>query len=513
MVFVNSMSDLFQDGVPDEYIITVAHVMAIAKWHTFQVLTKRPQRMRELLSDKLLFAARAPHIWWGVSVEDKQYGVPRIAQLRTAPAQVRFLSIEPLLEDLGQVDLTGIHWVIVGGESGPGARPMQQVWVESIRDQCAAARIPFFFKQWGGVQKSKTGRILNGRTYDEQPPRSSVPVPEPIRRFAFIQDLERTVASWRSTIVGNRSGSKTRRSRGVQNAPAARRVEEEGPYLFEMPEQTTPEPQIAPLTEPIWTENKARLIERYLYYFVLVTKHGTYIDGFAGPQWLDKPDMWAAKLVLESEPRWFRHFHLFDREKGKVDHLHALRNLYPERDIHVYQGDFNSLLPDLLQSGKITQREATFCLLDQITFECHWATLQALAQYKTVGHKIELFYFLPNSWLLRALKQQRDIQVLKNWWGRDDWETWGSLSREERARSFAARFKQELGYRSVKPWPIYERRDGGNIMYYMIHATDHPAAPELMARAYRQAVKPKESYEQLQMEFKSLAIEIELAPC
>ena len=169
MVFVNSMSDLFQDGVPDEYIITVARVMVMAHWHTFQVLTKRAERMCDMLSDSLNFAAHARHIWWGVSVEDKRYGIPRIAQLRAVPVQVRFLSIEPLLEDLGQIDLTGIHWVIVGGESGTGARPMQQAWVESIRDQCVAVQIPFFFKQWGGFPKSKRGRSLNSRTYDEQP--------------------------------------------------------------------------------------------------------------------------------------------------------------------------------------------------------------------------------------------------------------------------------------------------------------------------------------------------------
>jgi protein gp37 len=197
MVFVNSMSDLFQDGVPDEYIITVARAMVMAHWHTFQVLTKRAERMRDMLSDSLNFAAHARHIWWGVSVEDKRYGIPRIAQLRAVPVQVRFLSIEPLLEDLGQIDLTGIHWVIVGGESGTGARPMQQAWVESIRDQCVAGQIPFFFKQWGGFPKSKRGRSLNSRTYDERPACLSVPVPDTARRRALIEEMEHTVAHWR----------------------------------------------------------------------------------------------------------------------------------------------------------------------------------------------------------------------------------------------------------------------------------------------------------------------------
>jgi len=169
MIFVNSMSDLFHEGVPDDYIIAVAEVMQRANWHTFQVLTKRSERMRSLLQSKLSDAAREAHMWWGVSVENRKYGLPRIDHLRAAPATVRFLSIEPLLEDLGHVDLSSISWVIVGGESGPGARPMKKDWVISIRDQCHDQGVPFFFKQWGGVHKKQTGRELDGKTYDEFP--------------------------------------------------------------------------------------------------------------------------------------------------------------------------------------------------------------------------------------------------------------------------------------------------------------------------------------------------------
>jgi protein gp37 len=178
MVFVNSMSDLFQDGVSDEYIVAVARVMAHANWHTFQVLTKRGDRLRKLLSTKLRPFASESHIWWGVSVENRKYGLPRIDHLRRAPAAVRFLSVEPLLEDLGALNLEGIHWVIVGGESGPGARLMKKDWVLSIKDQCRAANVPFFFKQWGGVRKSTAGRLLQGRSYNEFPARTQRPVPE-----------------------------------------------------------------------------------------------------------------------------------------------------------------------------------------------------------------------------------------------------------------------------------------------------------------------------------------------
>ena len=165
--------------------------MGRANWHTYQVLTKRSSRLRDMLAEGLQFAAGLRHIWWGVSVEDRAHGLVRIKHLQQAPAAVRFLSIEPLLEDLGEIDLEGIHWVIVGGESGNGARPMQKEWVLSIRDQCERAQIPFFFKQWGGVRKSKAGRELDGTTYNGVPNREQLPVIEQATRLAAIAEFER----------------------------------------------------------------------------------------------------------------------------------------------------------------------------------------------------------------------------------------------------------------------------------------------------------------------------------
>ncbi len=190
MIFVNSMSDLFHKDVPEDYIEAVCHTMERANWHTYQVLTKRSSRMRNLLQTRLRFAADLPHVWWGVSVEDRAHGLPRVEHLRQAPAVVRFLSVEPLLEDLGAIDLEGIHWVIVGGESGAGARPMQREWVLSIRDQCERAGVPFFFKQWGGVRKSKAGRDLDGKRYDGVPARVELPVLENSRRLSAIRAIE-----------------------------------------------------------------------------------------------------------------------------------------------------------------------------------------------------------------------------------------------------------------------------------------------------------------------------------
>jgi protein gp37 len=182
MVFVNSMSDLFHEDVPDDYIVKVAQVMAAADWHTYQVLTKRSDRLRDLLQHRLQFAAKLPHIWWGVSVENRRHGLPRIEHLRASPASVRFLSVEPLLEDMGPLDLAGINWLIAGGESGPGARPLEREWVARLRDQCQDASVPFFFKQWGGFPKNRLGRKLDGQVYDEIPRRLPVSVaPERIR--------------------------------------------------------------------------------------------------------------------------------------------------------------------------------------------------------------------------------------------------------------------------------------------------------------------------------------------
>jgi protein gp37 len=166
LIFVNSMSDLFHPDVPLDFIQQVFAVMGRAAWHRFQVLTKRSERLLAL-SDQL---AWPDNVWMGVSVENEAYRF-RIDHLRQTGAQVKFLSLEPLLGALPALDLMGIDWVIVGGESGPGARPMSGEWVVDIRQQCLRAGVPFFFKQWGGVKKKKNGRLLEGRTWEQMPAR------------------------------------------------------------------------------------------------------------------------------------------------------------------------------------------------------------------------------------------------------------------------------------------------------------------------------------------------------
>lgn len=257
-----------------------------------------------------------------------------------------------------------------------------------------------------------------------------------------------------------------------------------------------------PVRYPIWTENKAKLIELYLRFFVFVTKHGTYIDGFAGPQSDAAPAAWAAELVIESEPRWLRTFLLCDANAQQHAALDALRERQPprpKRSILTFHGDFNAQVATILDHGKIGEREAAFCLLDQRTFECKWSTVARVAGHKQTGQKIELFYFLAAWWFNRAFKETHDREKLAQWWGRSDWEElpdWGSA---KRAEIMCERMRTELGYTHAFAWPILSRADGGRIAYHMLHASDHDEAPKLMHRAYRRAVHPKHAGEQLKL--------------
>ena len=179
VVFVNSMSDLFHEDVPLDYIKRVFETMVKCPQHTFQILTKRSGRLREVAEELPWF----PNIWMGVSIEDERV-MQRIYDLQDVPAAVRFLSCEPLIGPLDDLSLEGIHWVIVGGESGPGARPMKPEWVKSIFRQCRGMKVPFFFKQWGGVRKDLTGRKLNGRIYDDMP--TILPLTQTVNEFQFV---------------------------------------------------------------------------------------------------------------------------------------------------------------------------------------------------------------------------------------------------------------------------------------------------------------------------------------
>ena len=167
-IFVNSMSDMFHKDIPSGFIGRLFDVMEAADWHTYQILTKRSKQLKEYVNERYASSRVPPHIWLGVSIEDQSV-LHRLSDLRETKATVRFISAEPLLGPLGPIDLSGIHWVIVGGESGPGFRPMRPEWAHEIRDQCRTAGIPLFFKQWGGIRPTSGGNRLDGRKWIEYP--------------------------------------------------------------------------------------------------------------------------------------------------------------------------------------------------------------------------------------------------------------------------------------------------------------------------------------------------------
>jgi three-Cys-motif partner protein len=257
--------------------------------------------------------------------------------------------------------------------------------------------------------------------------------------------------------------------------------------------------------QAIWTHNKAHFIAEYLHYFVQITKHGAYIDGFAGPQslddgknWSDLVDEWAAALVLASEPKWLRQFFLCELSKSGMQALRELeksqtpaldkRGRKLPRKIQVLPGDFNVTVDQVLKSGEISQKEATFCLLDQRTFECHWATVEKLASYKKPPHnKIELLYFLGVGWLHRAFSGLKGEDKGKKWWGSTGWRHLQSMSTWQAAEEVRSRFERELGYRSAAAYPVFDKNEGNRVMYYMIHASDHEEAPALMVRAHHKS--------------------------
>ena len=280
--------------------------------------------------------------------------------------------------------------------------------------------------------------------------------------------------------------------------------------LFDPGPATQTEIETKALERPVWSENKADLISKYLRFFVYITRHGTYIDAFAGPQTELSEQAWTAQMVLENEPKWLRHFHLFDKSVGQGRVLRALAAEHSDRDVNVYQGDSNRMLRSALPSGSIGEREATFCLLDQRTFECEWQLCQHVAQLRPGPTKVEQFYFLANWWMPRALaavSTAEGEEQVRAWLGDEDWHRLVGFSSHERVELFVEKFRIELGYRSVKAWPIYSKEEGqGSIMYYMIHATDHEEAPKLMYRAYRQAVRPPEPLEQLELALEGIVI-------
>ena len=256
------------------------------------------------------------------------------------------------------------------------------------------------------------------------------------------------------------------------------------------PERRRSTASFEPLRVHIWSETKAQLIRNYLEYFGWVTRHGCYIDGFAGPQNPEERDGWSAYLALSIRPTFIRNFHLCERNRNSFQLLTQLRNAQPStkgRTINLYRGDFNRQVHSILEAGHLTNTNATFALLDQRTFQCHWRTVTALASRKGGRYKIELFYFFPTGWLNRSLSRKRPSDIT-DWWGNDSWQHLTNIKPIEAMFELKQRL-QDLGYIDVQAWPINERKEGdGRVMYHMLHATDHELAPKLMEKAYHKLV-------------------------
>ncbi len=273
--------------------------------------------------------------------------------------------------------------------------------------------------------------------------------------------------------------------------------EEEIPVI-----ETPRDKNFASITHPLWTEEKALLIQEYIRLFTLVTKHGTYIDGFAAPQRRDRMDLCSANLVLKTEPKWIRDFWLCDNAAEGVRLLEEIKRQHDEkgRTINIVPGDFNKTVYDVLSSGAIGEKTATFALLDQRTFECAWSTVKALANHKSQT-KIELFYFFATGWIDRsigAVRRPETKAIVERWWGRSDWPKLQGMDGVHRAHLVADKFTNELGYAYAYPYAIHNKAMGRRTMYHMIHATDHPDAPDLMRRAYRKIAGCSEIEPQIQ---------------
>lgn len=244
----------------------------------------------------------------------------------------------------------------------------------------------------------------------------------------------------------------------------------------------------------VWTEKKAQFIARYLRAFTYITKHGTYLDAFAGPQEEEDYDSWAVKLVLENEPKWLRKFHLFEKDIPQVALLDELAKQHHEpgelkkfRKVHVHSGDTNSTLPKFLEENPISEKEATFCLLDQRTKECDWETVETVARHKSVGNKIEIFYFLAQGWVDRVLTDklgEGNVEKVIKWLGSENWKEFKRMDTHQRAKFFTQRFLDVYDYKFSRAYPIYEHGAEGRIMFWLIHASDHERAPALMDAAY-----------------------------
>lgn len=265
--------------------------------------------------------------------------------------------------------------------------------------------------------------------------------------------------------------------------------EEQDEFGFTLDPVEKPEKLLQKWNEKrMWTEHKAELIAAYLKGFCWVTKSGVYLDAFSGPQ--DEKGLedsnWAAKNTLELTPRFLKQFVLFEKSKTQITHLELLKSRHTQQHVEVVPGDMNEELPAWLEANPIKNTMPTFCLVDQRNTECDWKTLEIVAAHKKGQYKIEIFYFLPVGWIQRSTKSSKDRAANYERWLGPAWEDFPRDTRYEQYTFFVEQMQNRLGYKYVMPLGITDREgEGGELMFYMIHASDHPEAPKIMNRAYR----------------------------
>ena len=251
------------------------------------------------------------------------------------------------------------------------------------------------------------------------------------------------------------------------------------------PQGKLTKPKLQKSGAPLWTAEKASLIDEYIHLFLLVTKHGVYVDLFAGPQRVDDTESWSVRRVLERRTEGnpaIRHYAVCDKDQEQAERLRDLGSHHPS--FRVYAGDVNEEIQTILKEAPIESKTACFCLIDQRTFECHWASVEAVAQHKAEGRKIELFYFLAQGWLDRA-QSRASPEKLRAWWGNADYKQFLNLRSYDRVNALCRRFRDELKYEHATAFAIQAKGENSRTMYYMVHASDHIRAVELMSQAYR----------------------------
>lgn len=403
LIFVNSMSDLFHKDIPDEFIARVFDTMERADWHTYQVLTKRSSLLRDFVNERYGSVGAPAHIWLGVSIENRA-ALGRLAHLKSTNAAVRFLSCEPLLESLGELPLDGIGWVIVGGESGPGARPVEAEWIREIRDACQEQRVAFFFKQWGGRSPKSGGNELDGRQWQEYPRNA----------------LERR----RTTLIQ------------VAGSPV---------------EEPPSDMDVGP-----WAREKLDCLGKYLHAYTTILgrqnfKGYFYVDAFAGPGSLKlrrkaAHDLAQESLLELSEPaaddadenqyidgsprvalsleRPFTDYVFVEIDEARKRKLEQLASEFPGPRIHVRSQDCNAYLTELLgkNAGRWRQwRGVVF--LDPFGMQVPWSTIAALGRTKA----IEVFLNFPVGMAIQRLLKRsgeftpKERAKLDDYFGSDEW--------------------------------------------------------------------------------------------